>query len=44
MHGLVERPEVWDRKADVVIIGFSGAGGCAALAAHDGVRACSCWV
>ena len=29
-------PETWDKEADVVVVGFGGAGGSAALEAHDG--------
>ena len=28
-------PETWDKEADVVVVGFGGAGGCAALEAAD---------
>ena len=28
-------PEKWDKEADVVVVGFGGAGGSAAIAAHD---------
>ena len=28
-------PEKWDHQADVVIVGYGGAGSCAAIAAHD---------
>ncbi|MGA9351694.1 MAG: FAD-dependent oxidoreductase [Anaerolineae bacterium] len=28
-------PEKWDKEADVVVVGFGGAGGAAALEAHD---------
>ena len=28
-------PEKWDYEADVVIVGYGGAGACAAIAAHD---------
>lgn len=28
-------PALWDREADVVIVGFGGAGACAAIEAHD---------
>jgi len=28
-------PETWDKEADVVVVGFGGAGGCAALEASD---------
>ena len=33
-------PEKWDYEADVVVVGYGGAGACAAIAAHDaGVQA-----
>ncbi|MBI4284201.1 MAG: FAD-binding protein [Chloroflexi bacterium] len=33
-------PQQWDDEADVVVVGYGGAGGCAAIAAHDaGARA-----
>jgi glutamate dehydrogenase/leucine dehydrogenase len=28
-------PVAWDQEADVVILGFGGAGACAAIEAHD---------
>ena len=28
-------PEVWDEEADLVVVGYGGAGSCAAIAAHD---------
>jgi 3-oxo-5alpha-steroid 4-dehydrogenase len=28
-------PDKWDREADVVVVGFGGAGGAAAIEAHD---------
>jgi len=28
-------PEKWDWEADVVVMGYGGAGACAAIAAHD---------
>ena len=28
-------PEKWDREADVVVVGFGGAGAATAITAHD---------
>lgn len=33
--GSEDGPQQWDRETDVLVVGFGGAGACAAIAAHD---------
>src|SRR5689334_24864252 len=38
---LMSEPAKWDKEADVVVVGFGGAGAAAAITAHDlGARVC----